>query len=140
VQKPRLAPPNLQLRAAVRRFYSWIGATVLLGIAPFAALRLIESGTLPARVAGVVVGAASFVPWLWVVAAMIRRGDEFARRIHLTAVAWAFGGAMLLVLALHWLVVAEFIAPPDLLVVWFAFLVMWFAGIVVVKRRFEREP
>ena len=140
MEKRRLAPPNQQLRAAVRWFYSWIGATLLLGISPIAALRLIELGTPPARVAGVIVGAGSFVPWLWVVAMMIRRGDEFVRRIHLTAIAWAFAGAMVLILALHWLVVAEFIAPPDLMFVWFAMLMFWLAGIVIVKRRFEREP
>jgi hypothetical protein len=140
VENRRLAPPNQQLRAAVRWFYAWIGATVLLGVGPIAALRLIEFDTLPARLAGVIVGAGSLVPWLWVVAAMIRRGDEFVRRIHLTAIAWAFAGAMFLVLALHWLVVAGFIAPPDLLLVWFALLVLWFAAIVIVKRRFERAP
>jgi hypothetical protein len=140
VEKRRLAPPNQQLRAAVRWFYSWIAATILLGLAPIAALRLIELATPPARVAGVIVGAGSFVPWLWVVAMMVRRGDEFVRRIHLLAIAWAFAGAMVLLLTLHWLVVAEFIAPPDLMFAWFACLVFWLVAVVVVKRRFEREP
>jgi hypothetical protein len=46
---------------------------------------------------------------------------------------------MVLVVALHWLVLAEFIAPPDLLFVWFGFLVMWFVAVLAVKRRFERD-
>jgi hypothetical protein len=127
-----------QLRAAVRSFYAWIGSMALLAIAPLVAFRLIDVGTTPARVAAVLIGVGGTLPWMWVAASIIRRGDEFVRRVHLVALAWAFGGAMLLIVALAWLVRAGFMDDPDLFVVWLGLLVAWFAAMAGAKRHFER--
>lgn len=130
---------DAKLRSNVRTFYAWIGSMVLLGVAPFAAQTVISRGTLAARIAGVVLGVGATVPWMWVVFTLIRRGDEFVRRMHLVALAFAFVGASLVILTLSWLVNAEFIAPPDLFVVWFSFMVVWGIAIFGAKRYYERE-
>jgi hypothetical protein len=110
---------------------------LVFALTPLGAMRLIDAGTMPARIAAVIVGAGGILPWLWVAATMIHRGDEFQRRIHLIAAAWAFAGSIVLIVTLHWLVLAEFIPPPNLLFVWFGFLLLWLIAIIVTKRRFE---
>ena len=74
-----------------------------------------------------------------VVAAIIRAGDEFERRIHLVALALSFGSALLLLTLLDWLVRARFMRAPPLIAVWLACAVLWLLWLIVVKRRFERE-
>ena len=111
---------------------------MVLGVGPFLAVRLIESGTTTARVAGVLIGAASVVPWIGVAGFMISRSDEFVRRLHLISIAWAFAGSIVLIVTLQWMVEAAFIAPPNLLIVWFGFLLIWMVAYAVVKWRYER--
>jgi hypothetical protein len=131
--------PNSRFRSAVRGFYAWIGSMIVLGAAPMVALELIERGTLPARVGAVVLGVGGSAPWLWVVFNIIRRGDEFERRMHLVAGAFAFAGALVLVSAADWLVRAGFLSPPNLMALWVGFLILWLIALLGTKRYFERE-
>ena len=131
--------PNAQLRSAVHTFYAWLGSIVVLGAAPIIAHRLLDRGTAGARIAAVVIGVAGLLPWLAVLFVVVRRGDEFVRRMHLIACSIAFGGALVLVNALDWLVRAHFIEAPDLVLVWFAFLVLWLLALLGTKRHFERS-
>ena len=141
MEKRRLTPqPNMKFRRGVRMFYAWVGSTVILGVGPILAMRLVESSSTPVRVAGVALGVGSMLPWIWVVAGIIRGSDEFLRRLHLVALAFAFFGSLMLVVVLDWLVRAEFMAPPDFILVWAAFLVIWLVALVVTKRYFERVP
>jgi len=133
----RPLPPNVLLRRNVRMFYAWLGSMVLLGAAPFAAQYLIDRDTAFMRVAGVIVGIAGMVPWLAICVAAIRRGDEYVRRLYLVSIGWAFGEALLLIVTLDWLVKARFIGPPNLSLVWVAFLILWLLSFIVARRRFE---
>src|SRR5262245_295320 len=113
---------------------------VFLLIAPLIALRLIERASPIERAAGVLLGIGGFVPWAWVLVTIIRRGDEFSRRLHLVASAFAFGGAVLLTATLAWLARAEFIAYPDLTLLWGAFMLIWVVALAGAKFYFERTP
>jgi hypothetical protein len=132
--------PNQQLRANVRTFYAFLGAVALLGIGPVIAMNLIEGGGQRARIAGVAIAMAAWIPWIVVVIGMIRRGDEFALRVHLVGLAIAFFGLMTVLAALDWLARAEFIATPDLAFVWPVGLVLWFAGILTANHWYQRSP
>jgi hypothetical protein len=76
---------------------------------------------------------------MWVVFSIIRRGDEFVRRMHLLALGFAFAGALVLLVALNWLVRADFMYPPDLMIVLLVCLVMWFVALLGAKRYYERS-
>ena len=130
--------PNSRFRSNVRTFYALIGSIVLLGAAPLMAMRLIDRGTTWARVTAVVVGVGGMLPWMWVVLSIVRRGDEFFRRLHLIALGLAFGGVIVLIVTLDWLVRADFIYPPDLMLVWVGGLVLWLVALLGAKRYFER--
>lgn len=130
--------PNARFRSAVRGFYAWLGSLVILGAAPLLARHLVWSGTIFGRMAGVVIGVGGTLPWMWVMFSVIRRGDEFVRRLHLIAFGLAFSGALTLLVTLAWLVRADFIERPDLLLVWVGCLVLWLIAILGAKLYFER--
>ena len=119
-------------------FYGWLGSLVVLGGSQVIARNLIDRATTGSRLTAVIVGVAGMLPWMAVSSIAARRGDEFIRRIYATALAIAFCGAFLLVVVLDWLVKAQFIRPPDLTLVWVAFLLLWLIAALVAKRRFER--
>jgi len=130
--------PNTQLRKAVRGFYAWIASMVLVGLAPIVAVRFAERQSTWERAVAVLLGAGGMVPWMWIVYTMIRRSDEFTRQIHLVAFGFAFGGALLLLSALHWMVRAGFMAYPDLIIVMGGAMVLWLAALLATKFYFER--
>jgi hypothetical protein len=131
---------NDQFRRNVRIFYGWIGSMVLMGVTPVAAHWCIKHETTFWRAAGVIIGVAGMVPWLWLISVVIRRGDEFVRRMHLVAIALAAGASLLVLIALDWLGRADFIEPPDLMLVWPAMLVLWLIALVATGRYYQREP
>ena len=131
---------NDRFRRNIRIFYGWLGSTVLLGASQVAALLLIQQETTFARAAAVAIGVLGMLPWMAVLIVIIRHGDEYERRMHLIAIAIAAGASVMLLVTLGWLSRAWFIEPPDLMVVWFAFLVLWFVALVGTKRYFERTP
>jgi len=94
---------NQQFRTNVRVFYAWVGSTILLGVGPVVASRLIDRETTAWRAAGVVVGVGATLPWMALMATIIRRGDEFVRRMHLIAIAIAAAASLLLLVILDWL-------------------------------------
>jgi hypothetical protein len=131
--------PHEPFRQAVRGFYAWLGSLIFAGAAPLLAVRLLEAGTLAARITAVVLGAASWIPMAVVVAAIVRAGDEFQRRTHLVALALSFGSSLLLLTIVDWLARAHFIGRPPLQALWGAFAVIWVVWLLVVRWRFERE-
>jgi hypothetical protein len=133
-------PPNERFRKIVRGFYAWLGSLLFAGAGPIVAIKLVDTETLAGRIAGVTLGTVSWIPMAVVVAAIIRAGDEFERRIHLVALALSFGSALLLLTLLDWLVRARFMRAPPLIAVWLAIAVLWLIWLVVVKRHFAREP
>src|SRR5688500_16788674 len=131
--------PNARLRRTVRGFYAWLGAVLFAVIAPLLAMRLIETEGITGRIIGVVLGVLLWLPMIAVVTLLIRRGDEFERRLHLIAIAIAFGATQLLINALDWLVRAHFMSPPPLSVLWLAIAVLWFMSIMMTKRYYARQ-
>jgi hypothetical protein len=129
-----------RLRRNVRIFYGWLGSTVLLGVSQIGAMSLIRSEAPALRAAGVAVGVLGLVPWLAVLVVIIRHGDEYVRRMHLIAIAMAAGASLMLLVTVGWLVRAWFIEPPDFMLIWLAFLMMWLVALVGTKRYFERAP
>ena len=130
---------NQQFRTNVRVFYAWVGSTILLGVGPVVASRLIDRETTAWRAAGVVVGVGATLPWMALMATIIRRGDEFVRRMHLIAIAIAAAASLLLLVILDWLQRAWFIESVDLVVIWPACLVLWLVALIGTKRYYERE-
>ena len=134
-----LQTANTRFRSGVRGFYMWLGSLACAAVAPFVALQLIHTRSLAGRIAGVVVGTASWLPLFTVSAIIIRASDEFVRRIHLVALALAFGSALILLALFGWLVDAHFMRAPELKVLWLAFALLWVIWVFVVKYHFERR-
>jgi len=132
-------PPNARFRRAVRGFYAWIGSLIFAGGGAVLASRLIDTGTITGRIAGVALSAVAWIPLAVVITWIIRAGDEFQQRQHLVALAFSFASALLLLTLLDSLVRAEFMGPPPLGALWLAFAVMWLIWIFIVKYCFERE-
>jgi len=131
-------PPNARFRKAVRGFYLWIGALVVAGVGPLVAMRLIDTWTLAGRIAGVALGAVTWLPMIAVIVSIVRAGDEFQRRLHLVALAFAFAGALVLLTVLDWLDRAHFMEPPRLKVIWLGCAMIWLVSLLLVKRHYER--
>ncbi|HYV99761.1 MAG TPA: hypothetical protein VE967_20035, partial [Gemmatimonadaceae bacterium] len=73
-----------------------------------------------------------------VIAWVIRVGDEFVARIHLTALAVSFAGSLVIVSLFDWLARAEFIDRPPFMVVWISMAVFWVVALIWSKNHFER--
>ena len=132
-----LQSANTRFRRAVLGFYAWVGALVFAAAAPLVARYVLEADTLVARLAAVAVGSVGWLPLAAVTALVIRGGDEFHRRIHLVAIAFAFATALVILTMLDWLARARFMAPPSLSVLWLIFAVTWAVWIFAVKYWFE---
>lgn len=133
-----LQPSNQRFRRAVRGFYAWVGSLVFAGLAPIAAGMLLDTGTLPGRIAGVMLGSIGWLPMAWVIAAIIRGGDEFHRRLYLVSLSIAFGASLVALTMLDWAVRAEFIHRPALSALWATFALLWLLSLFVCKYQFER--
>lgn len=133
-----MQPAHQQFRKAVRGFYAWLGSLVFAALAPFGALILIETETLPGRIAGAVLGSIGWLPMAWIIVAIIRGGDEFNRRLYLVSLSVAFGASLVFLTMIDWAVRAEFIDRPSLSALWVAFSLIWFASLMFFKQRFER--
>jgi hypothetical protein len=87
-----------------------------------------------ARGALAALGILGFVLWLVAIARLIRVQDEFERRIHLIALAVAFGATALLVFAADLLQRAGFVDYLLLRTIWMAMIALWWIAMLVVAR------
>lgn len=133
------ASHTARFRKQVKGFYAYLGAVVLAGVAPIAARSLIDSGSLGGRIAGVVFGTIAWMPLITLVGVVIHQGDEFVRRIHLVATAYAFALALVLIALVDWLSKAWFIEAPDLTLLWVAVAFLWVICLFTSKWYFERQ-
>ncbi|HUP90583.1 MAG TPA: hypothetical protein VM100_14640 [Longimicrobiales bacterium] len=129
---------SARMRKNVRGFYGLLLSVVAATVGPFIANGVLHYGTPLSRILAVIIGVAAWLPMFIVIALIIARGDEFSRRIHLTAIAFAFAGSLLLITGLDWLERADFLRRPPLSVLWLAIAVLWFIAIMVTKRHYER--
>jgi hypothetical protein len=132
--------PNPRFRRSVRGFYAWIGALVVAVVAPLVAFSLIHLGTPIARLSAVVIGTLGWAPYVVVIVAVVRAGDEYQRRLFLTTTAVAFAAALLVLTTWSWVVEAGLARQPSLHVLWIVFGVIWIVCLLVIKWRFERQP
>ena len=130
--------PNARLRRSVRGFYAWVGAMLIAVVAPLLADRVIESRTAGLRLIGVAIGTAGWIPLTLVLVSVIRRGDEFSRRIHMVAIAATFALSLILLTLLDWLARGQFLEPPPLRVLWLGVAILWFINIMVTNWYFQR--
>ena len=130
--------PNARFRANVRAFYAYLGSLGVAGVAPIVAGKLVESPSVAARVAGVVIGVGGWLPLMSFTAWAIRRGDEFSRRMHLVAIAWAFAIGLIMIALTDVLVRAHFIEPPPYMILWLAMAIVWVVCLFATKRSYER--
>jgi hypothetical protein len=107
-------------------------------VAPIVAAQLIEMPTVAARIGAVALGTIAFVPLMLVTARIIRRGDEFVRRVHLIAIAIAYSGALVLITLLDWLSRARFIDWVPLNVIWIGVALLWVFAVIGVNRYYAR--
>lgn len=128
-----------RFKRVVLGFYAWIGAFLLALVLPFVAERMADSTSVLIRAGAVAVGTIAWLPMFVVVLRVIRSGDEYLRRLHLSAAAAAFVATLLLMLPLSWLVEAGFLEPPSLQLLWVASMLLWGLCLLVVKRRYERQ-
>jgi len=131
---------NKQFRRNVRGFYAWLGSLVAAMVLPLVGVRLIDADSASARAAGVVIASLGWVPMTLVIIAIVRAGDEFQRRLHLVALGFSFGVAMLMISTLGWLVRAGFVDYPNLNLLWAAIAAVWVVSLFLVKRYYERNP
>lgn len=133
-----LQPTDQRFRRAVRGFYAWVGSLIFAGLAPIGASILIATGTFSGRTAGVMLGSIGWLPMAWVIAAIIRAGDEFHRRLYLVSLSIAFGASLIALTTFDWAVRAEFIHRPALSVLWMTFALLWLVSLFACKYQFER--
>ena len=133
------ASHNARFRKQIKGFYAYVGAVLFAAIGPIAARSLMDAGTLPTRVVGVVFGTIAWIPLIVIVGIVIHQGDEFIRRIHLVAIAYAFALSLVLIALLDWLARASFIETPELMVVWLVIAVLWVICLFMSKWYFERQ-
>jgi hypothetical protein len=90
------------------------------------------------RGAMVALGVAGFLAWLIPVARLIMLQDEFSQRIHLVAIALACGATAVLLFTADLLQTAGFLGWVSLQSVWVAMGVLWWLGIFVATRYYNR--
>ena len=96
---------------SVRLAFMAIGS-IVLWLVTFAVANVILAGDpedLTPRLAAIVLAAAGFAPWVWVVARTIAAQDEFKWRIHVIALSWAFAATGAFVMFADLLVRARFL-------------------------------
>jgi hypothetical protein len=122
--------------SGLRRLALIVGAFVLWFATYVVATRLLHRHPESAVVRGTLaaLGVFGFVPWLMAIARLIQSQDEFERRIHLVALAVAFGATALFIFAADFLQRAGFVDYVLLRTIWMAMIVLWWIAIMVVSR------
>jgi hypothetical protein len=85
----------------------------------------------------VTIGVLGFLPWMWVVASLIRVSDEFSRRIHADALSLAFALTGVFVVAADFLQRARFVDVVPLTAVWIVMVVAWWLSIIFMTRYYR---
>jgi hypothetical protein len=94
--------------------------------------------SVPLRAGMVVLALAGFLYLVWVLTRVIQAQDEFSRRLHLVALAVAFGITGVFVFTALLLQHAHFIYYVPLWMILAAMVVTWWLSIVVTTRYYTR--
>jgi hypothetical protein len=112
----------------------------LIAAVAIVVLALIGKRFPDGSVARILIGVAETIAFGFVIVSMlvrIRRLDELYQRIHLIAIAAAFGLGGLVLTAIEFLSQAGVHVPPLGLWLWFFMVIVWGLGVVVVSRRYR---
>lgn len=96
-----------------------------------------EPQSAAVRGAAVVLGLAGFLPWIWMASRAIVAQDEFTRRIHFIALAWAFAATGIFLLAADLMVRARFMDYLSLMTIWMFMIVAWWVSLMLTTRYYR---
>jgi hypothetical protein len=96
-----------------------------------------EPQSIAVRAAAVVLGLAGFLPWIWMASRAIVAQDEFTRRIHFIALAWAFAATGVFILGADLMVRARFMDYLSLMTIWLFMIVAWWVSLMLTARYYR---
>ena len=117
-----------------------IAASLALWLVTLVAANWILASDPPSavvRAGAVVLALAGFLPWVWMASRAIVAQDEFTRRIHFIALAWAFAATGVFILAADLLVRAHFIDYLSLMTIWMFMIVAWWVSMMLTARYYR---
>ena len=123
----------------LRLLQQLIGSITASLVSSFIAARVLSAEPTSGVVRGAMVALAvvGVLPWIWVIARVIRAQDEFSRRLHLIALSVAFGATALLLFTAMFLQLAGFIDYVSLPAILGMMMVVWWLSIVVTTRYYR---
>ena len=89
------------------------------------------------RAGAVALAVAGILPWIWMVARAIVAEDEFTRRIHFVAIAWAFAAAGVFVVGADLMLRAHFIAYVSPMLIWQFMIGVWWVSLMLTARYYR---
>lgn len=133
--------PQVQKRDPGLRILGLVFGTVAVwAITYVVASRMLHhhAATAKFRAAAVIIGVLGFVTWQLATAKIIRRQDEFTRRIHLIALAIAFAATGLFIFTVDLLQRAGFIDYILLRTIWVVMVCTWWLAIMGAEWYYRR--
>jgi hypothetical protein len=111
------------------------GSVAIWAIASIAAVKIIKHHPENAgvRAAGIGVGVAGFLMWQVAVVRLVRRFDEFTRRLYLIAFSIAFAVTGLFIITCDLLQRAGFIDYVSLMTIWLVMLGTWAVALAAAQ-------
>jgi len=114
--------------------------SIALWVVTYAAANLILARDPPGlvlRLGAVLLALSGFIPWIWMTVRLIAAQDEFTRRIHLIALAWAFAATGVFVVIADLLVRARFLDYLPIVHITFFMVVAWWLSMMFTSRYFR---
>ncbi len=122
--------PNIRLLGQIAlTTLLWAGTFLITKTGAFG-----HAGSLPVRLALVVIGIGGFLPVVYLYAKSIRMQDEFNQRVHCIAISIAFAVTATVSYASDLLFEAGFIPPMPSTGVWAVMMGIWFITMIVTPR------
>ncbi|HVH56275.1 MAG TPA: hypothetical protein VM791_08470 [Vicinamibacterales bacterium] len=132
--------PPAELKDPGLRLLGRLAASVVLWLVTFAAANMILARDPPSaavRAGAVAAAIGGLLPWIWMASRAITMQDEYNRRIHLIALAWAFAATGVFIIAAHLLSRAHFIDYLPLMDIVLLMVLAWWVSIVLTSRHYR---
>ena len=94
----------------------------------------VDPASVLVRAGAVALAVFGCLPWVWMVSRAIVAEDEFTRRIHFIALAWAFAATGVFVMAADFLARAHFIDYLPIMYIWMFMIVAWWISLFLTGR------
>jgi hypothetical protein len=132
--------PPAEVKDPGIRLLGGLAGSVVLWLVTFAAANMILAGdpqSAAVRAAAVTAAVGALLPWIWMASRAVASQDEFNRRIHLVALAWAFAATGVFIVAADLLLRAHFIDYLPLIDIVMFMVVAWWISIVLTSRHYR---